>query len=155
MKQSIGLTFTINIMVVFILVAFAFVAGILSYTKAFKAASLIIKSIEKYEGYNNLSYDMINKDLMTAGYIVGDSNKCAATKSATIGTGNLVKINNSDSSKNEKFQYCIYKFDHDGDAKHYSYGVVTYMTIDFSMFNMQFKFPIYAKTMRIYRFTNT
>ena len=63
MKESIGLTFTINIMIVFIVVSFVFVAGILSYTKAFKAGSLIIKSLEKYEGYNELAFDQINRNL--------------------------------------------------------------------------------------------
>ena len=55
----------------------------------------------------------------------------------------------------EHFSYCIYKFDNDGDEKHYSYGIVTYMTVDFTMFNLKLKLPIYARTTRIYRFTNT
>lgn len=152
MKKSIGMTFTLNIMIVFILVSFAFLAGIFSYAKAFKAASLIIKSLEKYEGYNELSYNTINQDLMTVGYLVGNSNKCDNTKKATIGTGNLVKINDLDNNKKENFNYCIYKFNNDGDSKHYSYGVVTYMTIDLSMLNWQMKFPVYARTKRIYRF---
>lgn len=150
MKESVGLTFTINIMIVFVVVAFVFVAGILSYTKAFKAASLIIKSVEKFEGYNDSSFERINKDLATLGYLRGDSSKCDQTKSATIGDGELVTLNDE-----EHFSYCIYKFQNDGDSKHYSYGVVTYMTIDFTIFNVKLKLPIYAKTMRLYRFTNT
>ncbi len=150
MKESIGLTVTINIMIVFIVVAFVFVTGVLSYTKAFKAASLIVKSLEKYEGYNDLAYTQINKNLSALSYISGDSTKCQPTKNATIGEGELVTLNNS-----ERYAYCIYKFEEDGDAKHYSYGVVTYMTIDFSMFNIKLKLPIYARTARIYRFTNT
>ena len=150
MKESIGLTFTINIMIVFILVAMVFVTGILSYTKAFKAASLIVKSLERFEGYNELAYDQININLSALSYMRGDSSKCAPTRNATIGEGKLVTVNNE-----EKFNYCIYFFDNDGDEKHYSYGVVTYITIDFNMFNMKIRVPIYGKTTRIYRFTNT
>lgn len=150
MKESVGLTFTINIMIVFIVVAFVFVTGVLSYTKAFKAASLIIKSLEKYEGYNEPAYDQINKNLSALAYISGDSHKCAETRNATIGEGELQTINDG-----EHFEYCIYKFNEDGDSKHYSYGVVTYMTVDFTMFNIKLKLPIYARTARIYRFTNT
>ncbi len=150
MKESIGLTVTINIMIIFIIVAFVFVTGILSYTKAFKAASLIVKSLEKYEGYNSLAYNQINTNLSALSYIHGDSAKCSSTKSATIGEGKLESLNNS-----EHFAYCIYKFEEDGDEKHYSYGVVTYMTIDFNMFNVKLKLPIYARTSRIYRFPNT
>nr|MBP3258721.1 hypothetical protein [Bacilli bacterium] len=150
MKESIGLTFTINIMIVFILVAMVFVTGILSYTKAFKAASLIVKSLERFEGYNELAYDQININLSALSYMRGDSSKCPLTRSATIGEGKLVTVNNE-----EKFNYCVYFFDNDGDEKHYSYGVVTYITIDFNMFNIKLKLPIYGRTTRIYRFTNT
>ncbi len=150
MKESIGLTFTINIMIVFILVAMVFVTGILSYTKAFKAASLIVKSLERFEGYNELAYDQININLSALSYMRGDSSKCPLTRNATIGEGKLVTVNNE-----EKFNYCVYFFDNDGDEKHYSYGVVTYITIDFNMFNIKIKVPIYGRTTRIYRFTNT
>ena len=150
MKESIGLTFTINIMIVFILVAMVFVTGILSYTKAFKAASLIVKSLERFEGYNELAYDQININLSALSYMRGDSSKCPLTRNATIGEGKLVTVNNE-----EKFNYCVYFFDNDGDEKHYSYGVVTYITIDFNMFNIKLKLYIYGRTTRIYRFTNT
>ena len=150
MKESVGLTFTINIMIVFVVVAFVFVTGILSYTKAFKAASLIVKSLEKYEGYNELAFNQINRNLSALAYISGDSSKCPKTKDATIGEGVLVTMNDE-----EHFSYCIYKFDNDGDEKHYSYGIVTYMTVDFTMFNLKLKLPIYARTTRLYRFTNT
>ena len=150
MKESIGLTFTINIMIVFILVAMVFVTGILSYTKAFKAASLIVKSLERFEGYNELAYDQININLSALSYMRGDSSKCPLTRNATIGEGKLVTVNDE-----EKFNYCVYFFDNDGDEKHYSYGVVTYITIDFNMFNIKINVPIYGRTTRIYRFTNT
>ena len=93
MKESIGLTFTINIMIVFILVAMVFVTGILSYTKAFKAASLIVKSLEKFEGYNELAFDQININLSALSYMRGDSSKCPLTRNATIGEGKLVTVN--------------------------------------------------------------
>ena len=150
MKESMGLTVTINIVIIFVMVAFVFVVGIYSYAKAYKASSLIIKSLEKYEGYNGLAYDQINKDLYTLGYIQGNSSKCSETKNASIGEGKLVTLNDQ-----EKFQYCIYLFDNDGDEKHYSYGVISYITLDFYMFNLKAKFPIYGRTTRIYRYTNT
>lgn len=155
MKQSIGLTVTINIIIVFIMVAFVFVAGILSYSKAFKAASVIVKQLERFEGYNVASIGAINTNLSSLSYQMGDSSKCKETRHATIGEGNLVLINDINNSYTEEFEYCIYKFENDVDNKHYSYGVVTYITIDFYMFNMKLRIPVYAKTNRIYRFTNT
>lgn len=145
MKESIGLTFTINIMIVFLFVAFTFILATLSYSKAYRASSAIINALEKYEGYNELSKAEINDKLMTLGYMDGNSSKCPKTREN--GKGQLVTINNS-----EKKEYCIYLFDNDGDKRHYSYGVVTYITFDFNVFNFKFKLPIYNRVRRIFRF---
>lgn len=155
MKESIGLTVTINIIVVFLAVAFVFIIGIVAYNRAYKAASLIIKEIEKYEGYNDLAFEQIEKDLNNVGYVPGDSSGCKATRTSYGIEGQLVNTGD------EKFKYCIYWFDYDESNadkkynKHYSYGVVTYMTFDFNMFGIKLQLPIYGKTTRIYRFTNT
>ena len=155
MKESIGLTVTINIVVVFLAVAFVFIIGIVTYNRAHKAASLIIKELEKYEGYNDLAFDQIDVDLSAIGYVGGDSSHCKQTRTSYRITGELQETGN------ERFKYCIYRFDYDESLaeekynKHYSYGVVTYMTFDFNMFGIKLQLPIYAKTTRVYRFTNT
>ena len=155
MKESVGLTVTINIVVVFLAVSFVLIIGIVTYNRAYKAASLIVKEIEKYEGYNDLSFSKINENLTAIGYVGGDSSKCKATRKASGLEGQLVEMGD------EKYKYCIYWFDYDESNadkkynKHYSYGVVTYMTFDFNMFGIKLQLPIYAKTTRIYRFTNT
>ena len=155
MKESMGLTVTINIVVVFLAVAFVFIIGIVAYNRAHKAASLIVKELEKYEGYNDLAFEKINEDLFFVGYSAGDSSHCKETRTSYGVEGELVKTNE------EKFKYCIYLFDYDEsladrkENKHYSYGVVTYMTFDFNMFGIKLQLPVYAKTTRIYRFTNT
>lgn len=155
MKESIGLTVTINIVVVFLAVTFVFIIGIVTYNRAYKAASLIVKELEKYEGYNDLAISQIERDMESVGYVRGDSSQCKATRVSSGVEGELV------STGEEKFKYCIYWFDYDEsdtsvkENKHYSYGVVTYMTFDFNMFGLKLQLPIYAKTTRIYRFTNT
>ena len=155
MKESIGLTVTINIVIVFLAVSFVFIIGIVAYNRAYKAASLIIKELEKYEGYNDLAIPKINEDLNNVGYVLGDSSKCHTTREAYGVTGELVKTDE------EKYKYCIYWFDYDESDKenklnkHYSYGVVTYMTFDFNMFGVKIQLPLYKKTTRVYRFTNT
>ena len=107
MKESVGLTVTINIVVVFLAVAFVFIIGIVTYNRAYKAASLIVKEIEKYEGYNDLSFPKINEDLTAIGYVGGDSSKCKATRKASGLEGQLVEMGD------EKYKYCIYWFDYD------------------------------------------
>ena len=68
MKESISYTFLLNIVIVFVFTCFAIVMGVLSYYKAFKVNNIITNSIEKYEGFNNLSRNDINLKLNSIGY---------------------------------------------------------------------------------------
>ena len=63
MKQSISTSFMLNIVIIFIILVFAFLAGTLSYTKAFRVNSKIVNELEKYEGYNDLSKREIDRIL--------------------------------------------------------------------------------------------
>ena len=71
MKQSIGLTYTLNFIIVFIVITFAFLFGIMSYYKAFKVNSRISNAIENHEGYNSLSKAEIDNSLNAIGYKKG------------------------------------------------------------------------------------
>lgn len=139
MREGIGSIFLYNIIIVFLLIVFAFLAATISYSKAFRVNSKILTTIEKYEGYNALSDDEINKVLGTLGYSVGNS-KCPKKN----GVEALSKISNT-------YDYCIYY--NEIDNSHYSYGITTYITMDLPLIR-SFKLPIYTKTERIYRFTN-
>ena len=72
MKQAIGATQIINYVIIFIVITFGFLIATLSYMKAFKVNSVISKSIEKFEGYNDYSKDEITKNLSTIGYRTGE-----------------------------------------------------------------------------------
>ena len=61
MKRSIGTTFMLNFIIVFIVVTFAFLSATLSYMKAFKVNTRIANAIEKYEGYNSLAIEEIER----------------------------------------------------------------------------------------------
>ena len=148
MKESIGLTFTINIMIVFLFVAFAFILGTISYSKAFRANSVIVNALEKYEGYNMLAKKEIDGKLSTLGYAPGDGSSCPETRKSTFGVGELVILDDEPQYR----EYCIYFFNNDGDNRHYSYGVVTYITFEFNVFGTTLKFPIFNHVRRIYRF---
>ena len=68
MSQSVGSVALYNIVIVFLVIVFAFLAATISYSKAFRVNSRIIFAIEKYEGYNQLSADQIEDVLETLGY---------------------------------------------------------------------------------------
>ena len=139
MKESIGNAFLYNIIIIFIVVVFAVLAATLTYYKAFKVNTRIIDSVKKFEGYNTLAINEINNTLTTLGYMTKASHKCPTTKNG----GTL-------QTENKKFRYCVYYFEE--DDRHYSYGVITYITLDIPIVNMFLQIPIYTKSNRIFRF---
>ena len=149
MKESIGVSFIINIVVLFIIIIFVFIAGTISYNKAFKVNSKIVNALEKFEGYNSASKEEMDLLLMSIGYKPGDSTKCPQTKNGGIlVTASSFEVNPS----YEKYSYCIYFFDNDGDDHHYTFGVTSYMDLDIPIVSNFITIPIYSKTRRIWRF---
>lgn len=142
MRESLGSVFLYNIIILFIIVTFAFLSGTLAYVKAFKANSRIVNAIEKYEGYNELSINEINSVLNTLGY-----KKEVPNCSPNRGTGELM-----DQTGNH-YLYCIYHFSpNNSDMQNKDiYGVVTYMYFDFPVVG-RVRIPLYAKTEKVYRF---
>ena len=51
MKESVGYTVTLNIVIMFIIIVFAFLSAALIYFKSNKVSNVVINSIEKYEGF--------------------------------------------------------------------------------------------------------
>lgn len=148
MKTAIGSTFMYNIILVFLVIVFAFLAGIMSYYKAFKINNRIVYSIEKFEGYNEKSINEIDKTLSTFGYD-------RSTPSCEKVYDNMVLVSGAEPG----YRYCIYvereaTIGKAGTGEYYSYGVMTYMTIDLPVVKY-IRIPIYTKTNQIYKFTDT
>lgn len=144
MREAIGTTYLLNIIIIFIVTVFAAITGIISYNKAYKVSTRIGDAIERAEGYNTLSKEEIDRVLISLGYRRGNAN-CAATYK----NGTLVTLNDNN------FEYCVYRNDSGAkDKKHYQYAVLTYMYFDLPIIS-EFKVPIYVKTDRIYCFSDT
>ena len=140
MKESIGGTASLNIALTFIAIVFAFLAASLSYYKAFKVNNIITNSIEKYEGFNDLSINEINIQLNSIGYQRYSSN-CSNTRNFKGNKFNLVNDNIDG--------VCIY-FYNDDSSKMYQYGITTYMTINLPIVSEFIKIPINTVTNMIY-----
>jgi hypothetical protein len=139
MREGIGSVFLYNIIITFIIIVFAFLAGTLSYTKAFKVNTKIVSAIEKYEGYNNLSNNEINKALQTLGYRISTNNTCPKRD----GKSAMTNLSNN-------YKYCVYEF---SEGKGYrTYGVVSYISIDIPIIGGLLQIPIYSRTIKMYNF---
>lgn len=134
MRQSVGMSQQLNIIIIYILIVFALIAASLSYYKAFKINNVIVSSIEKYEGYNDLAKTEISSSLSTLGY---------QQMSVVCEKGNIA---------DKSVGYCIYgpnkKENSDDKVESYSYKVTTYMYIDLPIINM-IRIPIKASTTQI------
>ena len=63
MKESIGYSVTINIVITFIIIIFAFLSSAIVYFKSNKASNIIVDAVQKYEGYNSAAEAEIRKKL--------------------------------------------------------------------------------------------
>ena len=137
MKQATGSIPMYTLIAVFLIIIFAFLAGIISYYKAFKMNSKVSSVIERCEGYNNCSINEINRLIKNYGYAVRDAN-CPKKSGGTL------QVNRNG--------ICIYYFANDGSRDRYSYGVVTFMSMDLPVINQFLRLPIFSKTDRLYKF---
>ena len=141
MSGPIGHTFIYNLVILFIIIVFAFLSASLSYYKAFKVNNRIIHAIEKFEGYNEFSKTEINNVLTSFGYSTDSANCKEEYKNMhliTLGEG---------------FKYCIY-IDPEQPQKHeyYTYGILTYMNLDLPIIE-NIDIPIFTRSNRIFKFT--
>lgn len=144
MRESIGSIALYNIIIVFIVVTFAILSGTMSYSKAFKVNNRIINAIEKYEGYNDLSAEWIDKFLATIGYNYDPKGKCG-------------KRNGYEPvlDRNKDYWFCVYAYPEETRAhngQYMSYGVITYIYIDIPLIGDYLRVPVYGKSNRIFCF---
>lgn len=162
MKESISYTFLLNIVIVFIFTCFAIIMGVLSYYKAFKANSIILNEIEKYEGYNCLAKDSINTKLQTIGYQTPFTVSCNSSDGKCEASERGYKVVSYNLDFEGKLVYpdeqmnSVYICDTNGCAtnKHYRYGVYTYMYVDLPVISHLLKVTIFSKSSIMYDFRN-
>lgn len=143
MRQGIGSVFLYNVVIVFIIVMFAFIAGIMSYSKAFRVNSRIANALENHEGYNALSNEEMNRILSTLGYAV--DSKGSTTCPRKNGKQAITTYNHS-------FKFCIYEYDVD-EKGYFHYGIQTYLRFDVPIIGRTLMLPVYSETERIYEFS--
>ena len=144
MKESIGSTASLNIIFTFIAIVFAFLAGTLSYYKAFKVNNIIVNSIEKFEGFNSLSISEINSKLSSLGY-----QRFSGNCDNNVTYRNLEYNLDFDDNRNVD-GICVY-INENNDTHSDQYLVVTYMSINLPIIGDFLKLPVRTVTSSMYR----
>ena len=164
MKESIGYTVSLNIMIVFITIIVAFLCAALIYFKSNKVSNIITSGIEKYEGYGNAAINEISMNLTSIGYgshsiscdpyvdekdvyYPGMDDKCA-----------LITAQNAQGEKG----YCVYvcyeenEFDNGVyQGEYYYYKIRTNMMVNVPIIHDILDIPIYSNTNRLYNFDHS
>lgn len=144
--------------------------GIFSYYKAFRANTIIINAIEKYEGFNCASQEEASLKLSSIGYNTPFKVKCKSnwgTPCVTDGNDNYAVISynldmpedyttaSEETVINDVMDSYIYSCETNNDCnstKRYQYGVYTYMYVDLPIISSIAKIPFYSKTRELYEF---
>ncbi len=165
MRESIGSISLLNYILFFIFLIFAFLMGTFSYYKAYRVNNAIVASIEKFEGFNQYSFDEITEKLDTLAYERVNFN-CVGTKESNSGvTGQLMNSSFSTTSSDTDSEtlgtngYCVYIYDNDvtsieegGNNQYDTYEVVTVVTFKFPVIQSLLKLKVSSRTGRIYYF---
>lgn len=138
MQESVGYSVTINIIITFIIIVFAFISAALIYFKSNKVGNVITESIEKYSGWNDIAEAEISLKLTSIGY-----NRMKLSCADSI--DGCEKLKESDDG------YCVYLCEED-DSDYYYYKVRTNMFINIPIINDIVQMPIYSETNRMYDF---
>ena len=138
MRDAVGGSLLLNLVVLFTSVIILFFAGIMAYSKAYKAKNKIIEVIEQYEVYNENVANVINGDLELSGYRAASK----AQINQKCETGNLNQYG---------YYYCVYKVDRttsgvEGGIGGESYQVVTYIHFDFPVIGSMLVIPVKGET---------
>ena len=112
MRTSIGNTWILQLVIIFMLIFVSFLALSLNYTKAYKLKNELVTMIEKYEGLssknkkNDGSISLINNYLRFNGY--GVMHTCEQTE---FGSKNLDDDTLEPVEEGERYYYCVAKID--------------------------------------------
>ncbi|MBQ4583981.1 MAG: hypothetical protein IJA94_03750 [Bacilli bacterium] len=109
MKDVYGSTWTLQLMIGFILLFVAFLTLTITYSKVFKVKNEVISIIEKYQGYTDVSAEIINNYLRNSGYMT--MGRCVdqnnPTENPMLGINDYNDINAQNVTENENYFYCI------------------------------------------------
>ncbi len=143
MRDAIGQSFLVMIIIFFIIAVALLFVGSIGYSKAFKIKNRIIDIIEQSGGYNDEAEAKIESVLDDIGYqvMVGNTSHCRAK-------GEGVQVHPSSGTSYGNYDYCVFKYESSEDTNrpYTYYGVTTFMTIHIPVIHQFIQLPVYGET---------
>lgn len=150
MKESIGGTWLIGIVALFIVLFSAFMAYSINYTKAFRAKNGIIDLIEQGEGYTFEGTVLKEGEKSTqeqAYELVKSMGYDYATSGIVCDNDGVLSDTSLQQKATQEGGYCVYRICNGNGVR---YKVVTYVMMEFPVINFGIKVPIKGETRTLY-----
>lgn len=149
MRQAIGGTWILQLVIIFMLIFVGFLALTINYTKAFKVKNELVTIIEKYEGVtsgDNGSVALINNYLRHNGYSIKGSCESGYYGVASLDSTSLTPV-----SDNNKYYYCVRKVNTKSGTFHNraGYEIVTFFKFNIPFLGDLFTFRVEGDTIDI------
>lgn len=138
MKDAVGGSLLLNLVVIFTSIVILFFVGIIAYSKAYRVKNRIIEVIERYETFDERGIKELKTELLRVGYRTATSDQIKSK----CGEDSLSY--NTDLNKNADFLYCVY--DKNNSTSGEAYEVVTYVRFDFPVIGDFLMFPVKGET---------
>lgn len=146
MRETIASTWIYQLVIIFILMFVAFLILSLTYSKNYKTKNEIIDIIEKYEGVNQKSVQLINNYLSYTGYKVKHS--CPTQPNDWLGATSLENISLTKAQVGEKYYYCLRRVI---NSNKMYYQVKTFFKFNLPIFGDIHTFTVDGTTNDIFR----
>lgn len=138
MRQSIGGTWLIQLMILFILLFAGYIILTVDYNKSIKVKNEVTSMIEKYEGLNEKSINLVNNYLISMGYRT--TGLCSAEEGA-YGALSLEDNTLESVEAGQKYYYCIRKYRGANTSSYYQLNFFYHFNLpvlgDISRFNIK------------------
>lgn len=128
MREAVGNTFIVSIIITFVIVFIILFATSTSYTKAYKVKNKIIDIIEENNGVGAATYKEIDQFLGGIGYRVNETKR---------------KCPNGGENPSSSYRYCIYP---KSTSKGVYYVVTAYMYFDVPILSAILEMPVQGET---------
>ncbi len=120
MRSTIGGTWLLQLMILFILLFVGFIVLTINYSRTVRIKNDLIDMVEKYEGINEQSIELVNNYLLYSGYQVEGA--CVGNGGETSGIYGAYDLNSyklEPAQEGKKYYYCIKKYKGKNTSNYY------------------------------------
>lgn len=154
MREAIGATWIMVIVIAFIALFSGFLAFSINYSKAFKVKNGIVERIEKYGGLNEDAKEDISSFLKEIGYnALGSCDMVINDDKLRLAGFRIDEGTTSNPNKTSQYNFCIQKIQSksvSGQATTAYYKVYVFFSLSVPIIENLTKFDITGETQNIY-----